>query len=131
MQTLNRRHLLRSCLGFLGASAAGQATVTGARTVLIQESPVAGFQFHDGEAVWSSLAVGDPVELIREPANVHDPDAVGVVFQGSQLGYVPRRENRAVAQMLDRGESLQATIARLQDSDDPWQRVMVRIGLAP
>ena len=93
----------------------------------IQESPIAGFQFHRGEAVWASLSVGDALKLVREPANDNDPDAVAVYFRDEQLGYVPRAENSAVSQMLDRGEKLVARISRLQMSDDPWQRIRITI----
>ena len=96
-------------------------------TVQIQESPLAGFQFHRGEAVWESLNVGDELKLVRETSNEHDPDAVAVYFGDEQLGYVPRAENSAISQMLDRGENLEARICRLLVSDDPWQRVRFTI----
>jgi hypothetical protein len=66
---------------------------------------------------------GDPLTLVREPANPYDPKAVRVDWQGQKLGYVPRLENTAVAQMLDRGERLTARIVRLQESADPWERM--------
>jgi hypothetical protein len=96
-------------------------------SVQIQESPIAGFQFHRGEAVWASLNVGDALKLIREPSNDNDPDAVAVYFCGEKLGYVPRAENSAVSQMLDRGENLEARISRLLVDDDPWQRIRITI----
>lgn len=40
-----------------------------------------------------------------------------------KLGYVPRTENHAVAQLLDRGEKLSARIVALRKSDNPWERV--------
>jgi hypothetical protein len=99
------------------------------RAVLIQESPLAGFQFHGGDAVWSSLTAGAPMKLVREPNNSHDSNAVAVHFNKEKLGYVPRGENGAVAQMLNRGEQLAATISRLTVDEDPWQRVRFSIFL--
>ena len=98
--------------------------------MLIQDSPVAGFQFHRGEAVWQALTVGEPLVLVREPNNSHDANAVAVYFQKDKLGYVPRGENSAIAQMLDRGERLSATISRLTIDEDPWQRVRFSVFLA-
>lgn len=126
---MKRRTFFQRLFGSLGAAVASPVVVAGNRTVLIQESPVAGFQFHSGDTVWASLAVGEPLELVREPSNSHDPDAVAVYFQENKLGYVPRGENRAVAQMLDRGEKLAATISRLSVDDDPWQRVRFSVFL--
>ena len=126
---LKRRTFLQRLFGGLGAAVASPAVVAENRSVLIQESPLAGFQFHRGDAVWSSLAVGAPLQLVREPDNSHDADAVAVYFNTEKLGYVPRGENGAVAQMLDRGEGLAATISRLTVDEDPWQRVRFNVYL--
>lgn len=93
------------------------------RLVVVQLSPVAGFQYHEGERVWPLLRPGDHLELRREPDNPHDERAVGVRWNEEMLGYVPRLENTAVAQMLDRGEVLHARIVSLEESGNPWERV--------
>jgi hypothetical protein len=126
---INRRTLFKWLLGGLGAAAAAPIAVAEKRRVLIQESPVAGFQFHDGEYVWPSLHVGQAVKLVREPFNSHDPQAVAIYSGEAQLGYVPRVENHAVAEMMDRGERLEASIVELSDDDNPWNRIHVGISL--
>lgn len=98
--------------------------------ILIQDSPLAGFQFHAGKAVWKSLRVGDELTLVREPDNRYDPRAVRVDWQGHKLGYVPRRENADVARLMDRGAPLAARISRLATSRNPWERVRFEV-LAP
>ena len=97
--------------------------------LLLQESPVAGFQYHDGEAVWRRLAVGDSLRLRREPNNPYDELAVAVYWRGAKLGYVPRADNTAVAQMMDRSERLVARIERLRKSENPWRRVGICIAV--
>ena len=52
-----------------------------------------------------------------------------VDWNGQPLGYLPRRENRAVAQALDAGQTLEARVARLRDAPDPWQRVLLDVYL--
>ena len=91
--------------------------------LLVQASPLAGSQFHDLEALRPRLRVGDPLTLVRELENPHDPRAVRVEWQGHKLGYVPRKENRSVAAALDRGDVLRARIARLREDPDPWRRL--------
>ena len=71
--------------------------------VLVQSSALAGFRYHAAAELWDALRVGDPLELVREPANAHDANAVSVSWRGRKLGYVPRRENGALAWALDRG----------------------------
>jgi hypothetical protein len=56
-------------------------------------------------------------------------DAVAVYFKTKKLGYVPRAENRVVAQMLDRGEYLEANISELWASENPWERILINITL--
>ena len=99
------------------------------REVLIQESPVAGFQFYEGDFIWPSLKVGKELTLVREADNVHDSNAVAVYFKTEQLGYVPRVANTAVAQMLDRGEKLEASISKLTMTENPWDRVWFEVVL--
>ena len=127
--TMNRRTFFRQLFGSIGAVVASPVAVADSRSVVIQESPVAGFQFHQGEAAWPSLFTGAPLALLREPSNPHDADAVAVYFKTKKLGYVPRAENRAVAQMMDRGECLEASISKLSISENPWQRIRMTITL--
>src|SRR2546422_5583655 len=73
--------------------------------------------------IWDQLRVGDALELRREPDNPHDPSAVSIAWRGRKLGYVPRRENTALAWGLDRGEPLRARISRLAPHPNPARRV--------
>jgi len=126
---MKRRTFFRRLFGSLGATVASPAIGAENRSVLIQESPIAGFQFHRGDAIWSSLDVGEELTLVRESSNTHDPDAVAVYFHEEMLGYVPRGDNRAIAQMLDRGEKLEARICKMLMDEDPWERIRITISL--
>ena len=98
--------------------------------LLLQDSPLAGFQFHAGKKLWPQMSVGDNLTLIREPENVHDSRAIRVEWQGQHIGYVPRRENTDIARLMDHGVPVIARISRLAQSRDPWARVRFEI-LAP
>jgi hypothetical protein len=122
---MNKRSFLQGLLAALGGGIASSASAAPRRRVLIQRSPLSGFQYHAGKELWPRLAVGQPLALVREPANPHDERAVRIDWRGHKLGYLPRIDNAAVAQMLDRGERIEARIAELRDSQDPWERVVV------
>ena len=99
---------------------------------VLQRSPLAGFQYHNGEALWPQLAVRPkPVEgtlqMVRETDNRYDGRAVRVEWQGHKLGYIPRLDNTAVSQLLDRGEALEAMIVRLAESSNLWERIGVEV----
>lgn len=102
----------------------------GSIQILIQRSPLAGSQYYALDDLWTQIAVGDELSLIREPDNRHDRDAVRVEWQGRKLGYVPRTENRAVAEAMDAGEHLKARVARISAHPDPWRRVEFEVYMA-
>jgi len=91
--------------------------------ILLQSSLLAGFRYHAAAELWDRLRVGDALELAREPGNPHDAQAIGVLWRGYKLGYVPKRENGALAWALDRGEALQARISRLARHPNPARRI--------
>ena len=89
--------------------------------------PLAGFQYHEGAALWAELKVGDSLELVREPDNPHDGRAIAVLWRGHRLGYLPRAVNDAAARALDLGHRLDARIARLREDADPWRRMELEV----
>lgn len=125
---MSRRQFLKNVAALLGAGATAPAGATGMviaplRLIELQRSPLAGFPYYQGELVWAQLAVGTALQLVRETDNAHDARAVRVEWQGQKLGYVPRIDNAAISQLLDRRQTLKAAITALEVSDDPWARV--------
>ena len=96
-------------------------------SLLLQDSPLAGFQYHAGKKLWPQMRVGDKLMLVREPDNVHDRLAIRVEWQQQKIGYVPRRENSDIARLMDHGVPVVARISRLAQSRDPWARVRFEI----
>lgn len=101
----------------------------GQASLLIQSSPLAGSQFHALPAVVDQIRVGDPLTLQREPGNPHDSNAVQVLWQDHLLGYVPRRENRAIARALDQQMPLDARVIALRPDETPWKRLRFEISM--
>jgi len=97
--------------------------------LLVQSSPLAGFQFYAGKQIWSEMKVGDRLTLVRESDNVRDSNAVRVDWRDIKLGYLPRAENRTVATEMDRGAAVEGRIARLAEHRDPWKRLRVDVYL--
>ena len=108
---------------------AGLAAHAQSIRILVQSSPLAGFQYHAGATVWDQMKVGDTLALAREPDNPHDPNAVRVSWRGQQLGYLPRAENGPVAAEMDRGGRIEGRIAKLRNHRNPWQRLLIEVYL--
>ena len=112
------------------ATAANIAAPQGEIRLLVQSSPLAGFRYYAAEARWQEMKEGQALALIREPDNVHDSNAIRVEWRGEKLGYLPRRENKAVAAAMDAGDKIDARIAKLREHRDPWQRVLIDVFVA-
>jgi len=95
--------------------------------LILQTTPLAGFQHYAGAALFPLMQTGDALHLRREPDNPHDAKAVRVEWRGVQIGYVPRAENVDLARLMDRGTRIDGRILHLQKSRDPWQRVLMEI----
>jgi hypothetical protein len=128
---MNRRSSIKRLLGLslIGFAPTARSRTAPARSLVIQRAQLAGFQYHQGAMVWHQLQTGEPIRLKREADNPYDPNAIALYWRNHKLGYIPRRENKTLAGMLDQGLPLGAVIAELRDSWDPWQRVEVEIML--
>jgi len=125
---MSRRLFLQSLgtlLGGLAMPAVAKANQSRFKT--LQISPIAGFQYHQGETLWTQLVINQPLQLVREENNKYDNRAVLIEWQGRKLGYLPKLDNAVVSQLLDRGEKLEAVITKLQASSNPWERVEVEV----
>lgn len=77
------------------------------------------------------LQVGSTLELVPEPTNAHDPDAIALVHDGHHLGYVPAK-HRWVAESLAEGDELICLVESvgIDDADpDCAYRVGLQIGI--
>ena len=99
------------------------------KAILIQTSSIAGFQFCDGEKLWDQLSIGVILQLIREPGNPYDENAVELYWRNNKLGYLPRVENTAVAQMMNQGQEITARISGKKKSRNPWGRLAIEVWL--
>ena len=125
-----RKHL-RAALVAAAITTAAPAPAAEA-VIVVQRSPLAGFRHHDATGAWRQVTVGDRLQLVREGDNPYDANAVRVEWRGVKLGYVPQRDNAAVARQMDRGAALEARVAVLRGNRNRSVRVEfdVVVGLA-
>ena len=122
MPSVNRAMLLAAAL-LAGMLLPPRPAAAQQVRLLVQSSPLAGFNYHQAPDVWRSMRVGDAQRQARAPDNAHDPGAVRVEWRGHTLGYVPRAQNAALAWAMDRGEILDARVSRLQPHRNPRKRI--------
>ncbi len=119
---------MRSALSFLLLLFFAFAGAQEVRLV-VQSSPLAGWRYAEAAEVWPELRIGEPLKLVREADNAHDANAVRVQWRGYKLGYVPRRQNAAIAWGLDRGAPLRARISRMTEHPNPARRLEFEVFL--
>lgn len=72
---------------------------------------------------------GDAVELVREPDNPYDEDAVAVHVKHGQIGYVSRDYLHWLAPMLDEGLDVRAIVHAVRGgtSDKPSLGALIQV----
>lgn len=109
------------------------------RRVFFKECAVAGWNFHHPEDFWDELYEGAKLVLLRERANKHDCNAVAVALAediGGDvedfdciIGYVPRKENEMIANMMDMGwgDAFTAELTTVKNSGAYDERLRMTI----
>jgi HIRAN domain-containing protein len=93
---------------------------------------VAGAGRHHAEALAAAPAdPGAPLELRRDAANEHDPNAIEVLAGGAQIGWVPREVAAELAGELDAGRPWAAVVLRELRASPRDPRKGVTMLLAP
>ena len=90
---------------------------------------IAGFQYHDSALVLGKLKVGKKLDLVPEPDNPYDPNAVSIRRKSVHLGYIPRARNATIAQLFRFGHNnvFECRVMKVDKSADPRNQVHVGI----
>lgn len=89
-------------------------------------------QHHTTQAELEKLAAGDEVELVREPGNQYDKNAVQAHRLGRQIGFVPAADAKAIAPRMDIGWRARGEVTGFQRGSEPrYWRIGMRIKLWP
>ena len=81
---------------------------------------IAGGYYHALPEVLDELRPGVSLELVREPDNPYDANAIAVHWRGRRVGYVPREANAEVARMMDNGALARAVVIGAISPEDAW-----------
>lgn len=58
------------------------------------------------DEIFSTIKVGDRLDLFRQNSNKYDKHAILVKYHGQKIGYVPRRDNYILSKLMDGGKEL-------------------------
>ena len=99
------------------------------RSNTLATTHVAGFAFYEGPDVFSNLKIGAKLELLAQPDNPYDANAVSISFEGRRIGFLPRSENRKVSKFLyfGHGDIIEAIINRVSPDAEPEHQIGIAI----
>lgn len=89
---------------------------------------IAGVKFHPGAAEQiRKLEVGEDLELVPEPDNKFDPNAVRIEYGGTLLGYVPKKFSAEISALMEIEET-ECLVQDVSPNSPTWEmcQVMVR-----
>ncbi len=72
---------------------------------------IVGVTFDNRQALVRNLVGGERLELVREPGNPHDCNAVAVMDGNDHLGYIGRELARGLAREMDDGVLFEAFVS--------------------
>lgn len=76
------------------------------------------------------LALGDVrCDLVREPDNSHDLNAIRVEVKGATLGHIPRLISMIIAPKIDRGEHWRASLHAILISNENMSQPGLKINV--
>ena len=88
---------------------------------------IAGVQFHEAKTIINDLAPEEELELVEEPTNKFDPNAVAILSDGVMLGYVPAKFSASVTAFLQTAENPICILKRVDPRAKTYQQLFVEI----
>ncbi len=87
---------------------------------------IAGVQHHQLKHVIADLEAGLTLDLVPEPDNKFDSNAVRIEHNKIMLGYVPKKFSSEISALLEL-EDLECVIEKLDSKAPPWEQCSVTI----
>jgi len=88
---------------------------------------IAGVQHHQLHKVLDGLEVDQHMQLVPEPTNKYDSNAVRIEFEDTMCGYVPKKFSSEVSASITIGCSLKCIVVELNKLAKPWEMCKVEI----
>ncbi|HFI0665432.1 TPA: HIRAN domain-containing protein [Streptococcus suis] len=93
----------------------------------VEDFHLAGFAYYDGLDVVEELKLGTSLDLLAEPTNPYDSEAVLILYRGKKLGYIPKHKNSLISRMLfyGHGDILEARVQMIDLTEHPDRQLRV------
>jgi hypothetical protein len=125
---MNRISFLKNIIGIAGIGALPKNWVKSYRKIYLLQFFVRGFQFADGLKILEQMEENQMLELVREPENKYDTNAIALYFNEHKIGFVPKEKNEILARLMDSETIvLMAEIVKIEPTAKAWENVFATI----
>lgn len=76
-------------------------------------SKVVGSTFCNGQKVIKTLEPGQMLDIIQEPENKYDKNAVRIEHSGRKLGYFPKETAKTFTELLNQGKKFLVSVSEI------------------
>ncbi len=125
---MQRRHFIKNLVALYGISILPDMPVLQFQKIYLLQFFIRGFRFYKGVEMIDQISHDGLVELVREPDNQYDENAIAIHYNGIKIGYVPQEDNLILARLLDaRLLDLQAEITHINKKVADWEKIRVAV----
>lgn len=90
---------------------------------------LAGVTYNNRQLNIQKIKVGDELVYIREPENAYDKNAILIKTKsGLEIGYVPKENNKTLAQNIDNGATYKMVVSNITGADNQNKGVNIFVG---
>lgn len=134
-----RRKFIKNILGlgtllsvpvftFLGVSAKQRSNPeSNTIEIPVYDCYIRGMHYYEGKDHLERIKPGDELDLIRQPENEHDTNAIEVFWDGYKMGYLPREDNLVLANILDKGIPLKSRVIEVFPQNEIYEKCRIKV----
>ena len=113
---------------------AGQTNVNAlapfTREVFLLDIEVAGTGYCEQmNEIYPKLQNSTVLQMRRDPQNKYDKQAIGIYYEQTRIGWVPRTMNTIISRLMDAGKAFFCRVTDLseQSTDNLWKHIACKI----
>lgn len=116
-------------LALFAGQADGNALAPFTREVFLLDIVVAGTGYCEQiNDIYPQLQKGTVLKMQRDPQNKYDENAIGIYFNQTRIGWVPRTMNTIISRLMDAGKAFFCRIVKLDtENHDKWEKIDCKI----
>lgn len=125
---MKRSTFIKNMIGLYGLANLPLEMVRQYQKIYLLQCFVRGFQFYEGPKLIGQINQSGLLELVREPENQYDKNAIALHFNRCKIGFLPAERNEMLARIMDADLlPLQAEVARVEPRAASWENVHVAV----